>query len=119
MDSNGVGFVYAGKYDPDNRRILVMKLSSGGGERAEGRLVSPITPASDSLNGATTFRFRRFRSDKDVDPQTDPATLKEESKDTNGVNRSTKLSANEGGYVVCVKTNGEWRPVWCEDECAY
>lgn len=118
MDATGSGFVYAGKIDTEKKRILVMQMSGGGGSAAEGRLLTAITPATDSLDGATRFTFRRFKTDKTIDPQTDPVTLVEDSQDTDGINRSTKLSANEGGYVVCVKTNGEWRPVWCEDECA-
>tara|TARA_R110000868_G_C10486818_1_gene729821 strand:- start:31 stop:414 length:384 start_codon:yes stop_codon:yes gene_type:complete len=85
----------------------------GGGGSAMGRLTSAITPADDSLTG-TTFTFRKFIVD---DGTTKPKTLKEDTDDTDGVNRSTLLTANVDGFVIVSKIHGEWIPVYCEDIC--
>lgn len=111
-------------HSPLRRRHINHQGGGGGGGAVEGRLLTAITPASNSLSGATTFTFAKYVKDAD-NPQTTPATLKEElisgstttPNPTTGVNRSTQLSAGVDGYVVCVKVNGEWRPVWCEDVC--
>lgn len=59
VDETGSGFVYAGVHQPDKQRIYVMQLA-GGGNFVEGRLTTAMTPASNSLTGATTFKFKRF-----------------------------------------------------------
>ena len=114
VDSNGEGFVYAGLHEPANQRILVMQLSGGGGGAAIGELTSAITPASNSMTGATTFTFKKYIIENG---STKPKLLKEDSKDTDGVNRSTRLSADTGGLVIVNKINGEWVAIRAEDKC--
>jgi hypothetical protein len=112
--------------DSPLRRRQVLYPSSGGGkggEGAQGRLLSAITPCDNALTGATTFTFAKYVENTDVDPQTDPITMMEEvdsesvAVETTGVNRSP-LEADIDGHVVCVKINGEWVPVLCFDQCS-
>ncbi len=115
VDATGSGFVYAGLHDPDNERILVMQLA-GGGNFVEGRLTTAMTPASNSLTGATTFKFKRFVV---LDGSVTPKILKEkEGEDETGVNRDTTLAAGVDAYVHLKKINGEWRPSPVSDVCA-
>ena len=96
---------------------------SGGNEALIGRLITAISPASNSLTGATEFKVALWVPDPDIDPQTVPKTLMEEVDDdfvlieTYCVNRSTKLSANSGGMVILNRINGELIPCWVEDIC--
>jgi len=115
MDDTGDGFIYAGSHEPDNKRILVMQLSgSSGGNFIEGRLTSAMSPASNSLTGATTFTFRRFTV---LDGSVEPKILREEPDDETGVNRDTTLEADVDAYIHCKKINGEWRPSPVSDVC--
>jgi len=96
------------------------------GAYCEGRLLTEISAATNSLTGATEFKFVRFVRDDSVDPQATPFTLKEETElidnvdtevQTTGVNRDTNLTAEPDAYGVFVRVNGEWRPVWINDPC--
>lgn len=122
MSTTGTGWLYGGLHDVDTGRILVVKLSDGGGNLAQGRLLSPMDAATNSLTGATSFTFVRFITDTSVSPNTSPKVLVEETdnngaiKPTNGFNRS-KLVANEGAYAILAKINGEWNPVTICDVC--
>lgn len=121
MDTTGTGWLYGGLHDADNGRILVVKLSDGGGKLAQGRLLSPMDPATNSLTGATAFSFVRFVTGTPVAPQNIKNLVEETDsngaiKPTNGVNRS-KLVANEDAYVILAKINGEWNPVLICDVC--
>ena len=107
------------------RRRTILYPSGGGkagGEGAQGRLLSALSPCDNALTGATTFTFARYVENTDIDPQTDPVTMMEEvdgdgiAVETTGVNRSP-LEADIDGHVVCVKINGEWTPVLCFDVC--
>ena len=95
-----------------------------GGEALIGRLITAISPASNSLTGATEFKVALWVPDPDIDPQTVPKTLMEEVDEdfvlieTDCVNRSKKLSANPGGMVILNRINGELIPEWVEDSCA-
>jgi hypothetical protein len=108
---------------PTGRRTRRV-IGGGAGSAAQGRLTSALTACDNALTGATTFTFARYVTDSDIDPQTDPVTMKEEvdSEDppaiveTEGVNRSP-LEAAVDGHVVCVKINGEWVPVLVFDVC--
>ena len=99
------------------------RVVTGGQTAAQGRLTSALTPCDNALTGATTFTFARYVTDSEIDPQTDPVTMTEETSgdppeavETDGVNRS-KLEAAVDGHVVCVKINGEWVPVLAFDIC--
>ena len=87
--------------------------ASGGGGSAVGRATSAITPADDSLVG-TAFTFRRFIVD---DGATSPKKLKEDDKDSDGVNRYKHLSAGVDSLVFVTKINGEWTLISAEDVC--
>jgi len=108
----------------DAREPRKQKQFPQGQTAAQGRLTSALTACDNALTGATTFTFARYVTDSDIDPQTDPVTMKEEvdSEDppaiveTDGVNRSP-LEAAVDGHVVCVKINGEWVPVLVFDVC--
>jgi len=106
---------------PTGRRTR--RVVTGGQTAAQGRLTSALTPCDNALTGATTFTFARYVTDSEIDPQTDPVTMTEETSgdppeavETDGVNRS-KLEAAVDGHVVCVKINGEWVPVLAFDIC--
>ena len=99
------------------------RVVTGGQTAAQGRLTSALTPCNNALTGATTFTFARYVTDSEIDPQTDPVTMREETSgeppeavETDGVNRS-KLEAAVDGHVVCVKINGEWVAVLAFDVC--
>jgi len=123
---DGNGFVAQGEAlaDSDPLRCQFYRGGGGDGNFVEGRLLTAITPATNSLTGATTFSFVKFVIDNSIDPQTDPLTLKEqvnasdEIVETTGVNRSTTLSASPDAYVHCKKINREWRPSPVEDICS-
>ena len=107
---------------PTGRRTRRV-IGGGAGSAAQGRLTSALTPCDNALTGATTFTFARYVTDSEIDPQTDPVTMTEETSgeppeavETDGVNRS-KLEAAVDGHVVCVKINGEWVPVLAFDIC--
>lgn len=114
VDDTGTGYLYAGLHEPDNERILVMQLSGGGGNFIEGRLTSAMTPASNSLTGATTFTFRRYVV---LDGSVTPKILEERDEDETGVNRDTTLSADVDAYIHCKRIQGEWRPSPVSDVC--
>lgn len=96
----------------------------GGGGGAIGRALSAITPATSNLLGSA-FKFVQFVVDTSVDPQTTPQTLKEELSDdprpvvvqTDGVNRSTKLSGGVDSFIQCHDVNGEWVLMFLDDTC--
>lgn len=115
MDDTGDGFIYAGLYEPDNDRILVMQLAGdGGGNFIEGRLTTDMVAAGNSLNGATTFKFKRYTV---LDGSVTPKILQEEPDEETGVNRDTTLEAKAGAYLHLKKINGEWRPSPVSDVC--
>jgi len=99
---------------PSRGRYPNAGASGGGGNFIEGRLTSAISPASNSLTGATTFTFRRFTV---LDGSVEPKILQEEPDDETGVNRDTTLEADVDAYVHCKKINGEWRPSPVSDVC--
>ena len=115
IGTEGTGFVYAGLHEPDNQRILVMQMAGGGGNFIEGRLTSAMTPASNSLTGATTFTFRRFVV---LDGSVTPKILEERDEDETGVNRDTTLSADVDAYCHFKRIQGEWRPSPVSDICS-
>ena len=82
----------------------------GGMQVVEGRLTSAITPADNSRTDPTTFTFRKWTGDGEGE-------LDEADSDETGYNRSTQLSVGSGGYVVCAKINGTWRPIAWDESC--
>jgi hypothetical protein len=87
-------------------------VAGSGGESGmvEGRLISDLVPASNSLTGGSTFSFIQYiDSGSDAMPKVliNDVTLE-------GVNRSTTLEADAGVYIICGKINGEWRPIWVD-----
>jgi hypothetical protein len=121
---SGSGFSAQGPLASGSDPLMTLFYRGGGGkggEGAQGRLLSGITPCDNALTGATTFTFAKY-VEADIDPQTDPLTLMEEVDDssvavvTTGVNRSP-LEADIDGHVVCVKINDEWVPVLVFDVC--
>ena len=105
--------LWAEVHSPAGRRHIN---HAGGGPAGDimGRLTTAITPADNSRTGSK-FKFRKFVVD---DGATDPKTLKEETDDTDGVNRSTLLTASVDGFVIVSRIHGEWVPVWAEDPCS-
>ena len=87
-------------------------VAGSGGESglAEGRLATPLNPASNSLNGGTAFTFIHYI---DSDSESTPKILVD-SEVLRGVNRSTTLTADPGVYIICAKINDEWRPIWVD-----
>lgn len=126
IGSAGSGFVAQGDLLPDSDppRAQFYRSGGGGGGATQGRLLSAISPASNGLTGATTFTFARYVRDPDIDPQTDPVTMKEEDDgadppeavETEGVNRAHITGAIDD-HVVCVRISGEWVPVLVAGTC--
>ena len=84
--------------------------SGGDSGLAEGRLTTPLTPATNSFTGGITFSFMQYiDSGVDVEPRRLIADMQ-----FNGVNRSTTLEAEPGVYIICAKINGEWRPIFVD-----
>jgi hypothetical protein len=80
---------------------------------AEGRLTTAITAATDGRVEATSFTFRQWSSGDG-----EGGELTESDTDTTGYNRSNVLVASVDSFVVCIRVNGEWRPVYTEEICA-
>lgn len=77
----------------------------------EGFLDEALVAATDPLTGATTAEMSVIEWYEDNAPGT-PATFYDTLETLTITNRDPTLSADLNTYIVVLKMNGEWRPIW-------
>ncbi len=105
-----VRWFQSGRLDPEGPRSGDRRQPRGRTHFAEGHLTEDLAAATDPRTGPATAAFLRYEADP-----LNPGELVE-GKDAVVTNRSVDHSALSGTYMIVVRMNGEWRPLWSDCE---